>query len=571
MMLRSRMLLAFGIVVLIPLALLAFGLRHEMTRRLTEEYQVRVDSIAAEIEEDLRHQSADIGERLASLKSALLNDNRFRAAAVGGVESERKYVLDYAESAMRLTGLAMLQIEDEDGRIVSSGHFRNEHGQVEAGQTEALAIALKRGSKGIVLMMSRSAEGEFLSLVRSETLQLGGRTFTLIGGDAVDQSFLSRLARDRSIVVSLVHPGGGLASAPHPAIIGDSAIREFEIPLIRIGVEPPFEVVTATLQVTQSLARLRDLQRSADAWFFWTAVSAGIAALLLGVWLSSRISKPLADLAVKTAVLDLDRLDVKFGGGTDEVGSLSRLLGDLASRLRISTGRVREAERRATIGDLSRQINHDIKNGLIPLRNVIRHLEQVERDEPATLPTVFADRRPTVDASIAYLETLATSYQRLSPGLARRDCDVNALVAEVVRAEQGRDRAEIKMMLQPRLPAVSGDPISLRRILENLTVNAVESLEGKVGRVDLTTETLERDGERRVRITVADTGRGMSKEETGRIFTDFYTTKEGGTGLGLSIVRRLVMDLGGSVTVESEPGKGTRIMVDIPSGSMERQ
>jgi signal transduction histidine kinase len=325
------------------------------------------------------------------------------------------------------------------------------------------------------------------------------------------------------------------------------------------------------LQVTQSLQPLRDLQRSVDAWFLWTAVGAGIAALLLSVWLSSRISKPLADLAAKTAVLDLDRLDVRFGGGADEVGALSRLLGDLASRLRTSSARVRDAERRATIGDLSRQINHDIKNGLIPLRNVIRHLEQVERDEPANLPTVFADRRPTVDASIAYLETLATSYQRLSPGLVRRECNVNALITEVVRAEQGRDRAEFAVQLQANVPAVSGDPISLRRILENLTVNAVESLESKPGQVRVSSETIDRDGERRVRITVADTGRGMSKEETGRIFADFYTTKEGGTGLGLSIVRRLVMDLGGAVTVESEPGKGTQILVEIPSVNVERQ
>jgi signal transduction histidine kinase len=472
---------------------------------------------------------------------------------------------------MSLTGLAMLQIEDEDGRIVSSGHFRNEHGQVEPGLTEALALALKRGPSGIALLKTRSAGGEeFLSLVRSETLQLGGRTFTIIGGDAVDQLFLASLARDRAIAVSLVYPGGGLSSVTQPPNTGDSAFGRLEIPLIRIGAEPPFEVVTAQLQVTQSLSPLRDLQRSVDSWFLWTAVSAAIAALLLGVWMSSRISKPLTELAAKTAVLDLDRLDVRFAGGTDEVGALSRLLGDLVSRLRTSTTRVRDAERRATVGDLARQINHDIKNGLIPLRNVIRHLEQVEKDEPASLSSVFADRRPTVDASIAYLETLATSYQRLSPGLVRRDCDVNALITEVVRAEQGRDRAEFSMHLQPNLPKVSGDPIALRRILENLTVNAVESLESKPGRVSVSSENLERDAERRVRITIADTGCGMSKEETGRIFTDFYTTKERGTGLGLSIVRRLVMDLGGAVAVESEPGKGTRIMIDIPSGSLER-
>jgi signal transduction histidine kinase len=572
MMLRTRMILAFGVVVLIPLALLAFGLRHEVTRRLTEEYQARVSFVGATIQEDLQRQSSDIDARLTSLKTAILNDNRFRAAAIGGVESERVYLIDYAESAMSLTGLSMLQIEDEDGRMVSSGRFRNEHGRVDPGLAEALSTALKRGPNGIALMTTRSPAGDFLSLVRSETLQLGGRTFTLIGGDAFDRSLLESLARDPAIVVSLISPEGGLSSSAQPDIPGESAAtHEFEFPLIRIGTEPPFEVVTARLQVTQSLAPLHNLQRSVDSWFLWTGVGAAIAALLLSVWLSSRISKPLADLAAKTAVLDLDRLDVRFGGGTDEVGSLSRLLGDLASRLRKSTTRVRDAERRATVGDLARQVNHDIKNGLIPLRNVIRHLEQVERDEPAALPSVFADRRSTVDASIAYLETLATSYQRLSPSPVRRECNVNALINEVVRAEQGRDRAEFSVQLQSNLPAVSGDPIALRRILENLAVNAVESLESKAGRVSVSSETVERDGDRRVRITVADTGRGMTKEEQGRIFTDFYTTKTGGTGLGLSIVRRLVMDLGGSVTVESEFGKGTRVLVDIPSVNVEHK
>ena len=141
-------------------------------------------------------------------------------------------------------------------------------------------------------------------------------------------------------------------------------------------------------------------------------------------------------------MLDLDRLDVDFDSGTDEVGTLSRLLGDLAARLRTSTARVREAERRATVGDLARQINHDIKNGLIPLRNVMRHLAQVERDEPAALPVVFGERRPTIDSSIAYLETLATSYQRLSRPLDRRECDLNVLITEVVRAAQAHDHVE---------------------------------------------------------------------------------------------------------------------------------
>jgi two-component system sensor histidine kinase HydH len=94
----------------------------------------------------------------------------------------------------------------------------------------------------------------------------------------------------------------------------------------------------------------------------------------------------------------------------------------------------------------------------------------------------------------------------------------------------------------------------------------VDSLQSKPGRVTVTTQTVEATGESPVvRVTVADSGRGMSSEEAGLIFNDFYTTKAGGTGLGLSIVRRLVMDLHGTIGVESAPGKGTRISVDIPA------
>ena len=574
MSLRTRMLLAFGVMVLIPLALLAIGLRQEMTRRLSEEYQVRVDRVVEVIREDLHRESTGISQRIGSLKSALLNDNRFRLAAVAGVESERNYLLDYAGEAMRLTGLSMLQIQDSDGRIISSGHFRNEHGRLEP----ALAAALADARSGLALLTTRTPAGEFLSLARSESFRIGGRTFTLVGGVAVDKAFLARLARDRAITVSLLYPGGGLSSDPAEETAStetghaDAAVGAFHVPVIRTGAETPLDVVQARLQVTQSLAPLRILQRRVDSWFLITAVGTGVTALLLALWQSSRISRPLAALAQKTAVLDLDRLDVRFDEGpTDEVGSLSRLLGDLVSRLRTSTARVREAERRATVGDLARQINHDIKNGLIPLRNVMRHLEQVQRDEPSALPSVFAERRPTVDSSIAYLETLVTSYQRLSPSPNRRDCDLNALITEVVRAQR-HDQVEFTMHLRANLPPVIGDPIAFRRILENLTANAVESLQSKPGRVSVSTEVVERDEEPpSIRVTVADTGRGMSKEETGRIFNDFYTTKEGGTGLGLSIVRRLVMDLQGSLAVESDPGKGTRMIIDIPSGSLERK
>jgi len=576
MSLRTRLLLAFAAIVLIPIALLAFGLRQEMTRRLSQEYQLRVDTVVEVIRDDLNRESAGIAERLASIERALLDDNRFRLAAIAGVESERAYLLDYAGIAMRLTGLSMLQVQDAAGQIISSGHFRNEHGRVDADLTAALSNA----SGGVVLSTVRAADGEFLALVRGESFQIAGQTFTMVGGVKVDDAFIARLARDRTIVISLTYPGGVLASAPvssgsttlgNAADAADVAVGELEIPVIWSASDKPVQVVQARLRVTQPLTTLRALLRSADSWFLLTAAGTGVVALVLAVWVSSRISRPLATLAEKTAVLDLDRLDVDFDAGNDEVGVLARLLGDLAGRLRTSTARVREVERRATVGDLARQVNHDIKNGLIPLRNVMRHIGQVSRDEPGALSSVFAERRSTIDSSLSYLETLAASYQRLSPPLDRRECDLNALITDVVRGAQSHDHVELAIELVPHVPPVIGDRIAFRRILENLVANAVDSLEWKHGRITVATQVIETAGDRPVvRVTVADTGRGMSSDEAGLIFNDFYTTKEGGTGLGLSIVRRLVMDLHGTIAVDSAPGKGTRITVDIPAAGPAR-
>jgi signal transduction histidine kinase len=538
--LRTRILLAFAAVVLIPIALLAFGFRQEMTRRLSDEYQLRVNTVVEVIRDDLRLEGDGISARLASLRTVLLNDTQFRLGAVAGLESAQTYLRNYAGTAMGLTGLSFLQIRDGDGKILSSGPER-----------DALALA------------------------RSESFSIGDQTFTLTGGVAVDEAFLSRLARDREVGVSMRYPGGELSTVRLPSTslgpgkpdtTDDAAVGELQVPLIRTRAGAPHEIVQARLRVTQPRTPLRTLLRSADSWFLATAAGTGITALVLAVWVSSRISRPLAALAEKTAVLDLDRLDVEFDEGTDEVGTLSRLLGDLTARLRTSTARVREAEHRATVGDLARQVNHDIKNGLIPLRNVMRHLSQVERDDPAALAAVYAERRTTVDSSIAYLETLATSYARLSRPSDRRDCDLHALITEVVRAAQWHDHVEVVTRLTASPPRVVGDPIALRRILENLTANAVDSLESKPGRVTISTEVLNRDGDAVIQVIVADTGRGMSSEETGKIFNDFYTTKAGGTGLGLSIVRRLVMDLHGTLAVESTPGKGTRIIFEIPAG-----
>lgn len=571
---RTRLLLTVAAVALVSLAVLAFGLRRDVSDQLAADYGRRIEATVTAIEADLRLESEHITDRLVALRDGLQDDNRFRVAAVAGAVSERQYLLDYAGSVIGLTGLSVLQIHDDDGRIVSSGHFRNEHGRL----APVLARRLVANPDDVTFLTARTPEREFMALVRGEELRVGGRAFTLVGGIALDTTFFERLARDREVSVSLLYPGLDASSNPDlvPRLASVSAAPDggpglddllagrLEVTVMGPNGEGP-AVKTAQVLVTHTLGPLQALVRRVEGWVLGTAAATAVVALALAGWLSSRVSQPLAALAEKTATLDLDRLDIDFESrGGDEIGTLSRLLGDLTTRLKSSRRELRDAEHKAAVGQMARQVTHDIKNGLIPLRNVFRHLTQVEASDPAQLATVFAERRGTIDASIDYLETLATNYGRLSPTPDRRRCDLTAIAHEAIQVSRGPAVA-IRGALADDLPAVVGDPVAVRRILDNLIANAVESMRDGHGTVTVVTESVEESSQSIVRVTVADTGCGMSEADASKIFADFYTTKAAGTGLGLSIVRRLVLDLEGTVRVASVLGEGTRVTVDIPA------
>ncbi len=566
---RTRLLIIFLLTVLIPIVALAFFIRGEMTKRLTSQYEQRVESLVRVIEGDLTEESTAIASSLTVICESIYDDNRFRRAAVDRTEEDRRYLLDYAGDAMRLTGLSMLQIQDASGRIISSGHFRNEYDRLEPELPTLLASA----NRGAALIQARSPDEPFLVLAGVDSLRIGGRPFTLVAGVHVERRFLARLAREAGLTVALVYPDGVLTSLPSHGggdDAGESAeaapdyaiVRELDVPFVD---SKRGELVSATFRVTHELTELHALRSSIDRWFLIAVALTGLLAILIVSWLTSRISRPLAELADKTSRIDLDRLDIDFETHRkDEIGVLSRLLGAMTDRLRASALLIKDAERRATLGEMARQVNHDIKNGLTPIRNVFRHLVDLAGKNPMELPDVLNDRKSTLDSSIAYLENLASNYARLSPRGEREPCDVNAIVERVVRDLQGSGGAILHMALGGR-GTILGDRLSLRRILENLIDNAVDSLGSEAGSVTVSTAIVpDADDGDRVLITVADTGRGMDEEQQTKVFDDFYTTKKNGTGLGLSIVRRLVMDLDGSIDVKSEPGKGSRFVIDFP-------
>lgn len=576
---RTRNLISSVLLVWIPLIVLAWLTRKETTRMLTEEHTRRVSALVDVLEADLETWDQTIRSRLGDLKASIKNDNRFRLAAVDEVETEKPYLLDYAGSAMKLTGLSVLRIQDAvSGRILSSGHFRNEFGREEP----SLPRLLAKSPEHAVLLRTRAASGPILILACVDSLRLGARTISLVGGVEVETEFLSRLSPSPDIAVSLVYPGGSLSNDE----AADKALREgiqredwkwedafsshrfitrsFEIPFAQVREDAKPRLLTATVIASYSRHHLARVVRGLNMWLTGVLFASIMGTLLLVYWVSSGVSRPLVTLAEKAGSIDLDHLDVDFRTRRkDEIGDLARLLDAMTRRLRASAQRIRSAERNATLGEVARQVNHDIRNGLTPIRNIVAHLVQVGREEPAQLSTVWMERGDALVSSVEYLDELANNYARFYQLNPRKPCDLNAIVAEIAAGRDGIAGTRIRLDLGEDTPYVLADPVALRRIIDNLVSNAQDSFETEGGSIELGTRKDE--DERTVTLTVTDNGRGIPPDQIEAMFRDFYTTRRSGTGLGLSIVRRMLTDCQGRIRAESEPGKGTRFIVVFPA------
>lgn len=539
---RARLASAFLPAVLVPLVVFGWGIRRAVGTRLGALFERRADAALAHVRARMAGAGADLARRLGAVRRAAAGDLRLRMALAG--DSDADYVRDFAGTAMRVSGLASLQLLGPDGTVLSSGHFRNAYGWAEP----RLPGLLRAAPDSLALISVRSAEAPFVTLARLDSLRVGDRSYALVGGIGVDSEWLARSAPDEDVTVT---------------IDGDSAAAGARaLPLPYLASEDADSLGRASLVVTQSLAPQAAIERSVDRWLGLGLLTTAVTGLALALWLAGRLSRPLAELTARAASLDLERLDPGGAFETDrkdEVGRLAKVLGAMTVRLREGAEVARRAERRAALGDLARQVNHDIRNGLTPIRNVFRHWRDVAGAKPAELANVFTERQGTVESSIAYLDALAGEYARLAVPALAEPCDLNAAMQGAAARLSGDEGVTVRLELAEPAPLVRADPLALRRVIDNLAANARESLAGGHGTVTLRTERGER-----VCLQVIDTGVGMSPADLERALAGFHSTKPRGSGLGLTIVRRLVGDAGGALRVDTAPGRGSSFTVEFP-------
>jgi signal transduction histidine kinase len=243
--------------------------------------------------------------------------------------------------------------------------------------------------------------------------------------------------------------------------------------------------------------------------------------------------------------------------GAPEFEVLRRRMRKLARE--IEQGRVRavEAERLSAFRETARQVAHEIKNPLTPIRFAVARLRREAPPELAETVEVLA-----VESS--RLDRMAKSFAqfgRLPEGPAS-DVDVAELVRHAARSAVP-DHLHLALDLGDALPMVHGHHDALARALTNVLLNAVEAC-GDAGSVTVRARAAALSGREAVEIAVRDTGCGIPDDRLARIWEPYVTHKAGGTGLGLAIARQTVLAHGGTVEAESRVGEGTEIRFVLP-------
>jgi len=297
------------------------------------------------------------------------------------------------------------------------------------------------------------------------------------------------------------------------------------------------------------------------------------------LWLSVS-DDDLSDFFKRTLEAEETVLDREFGldtkGATRLIAvsvstlvSEGRIQGALVHMEDITEKRRREAQLRraeslASLTTLAAGVAHEIKN---PLGSISIHIQLIRKtlQGKGEVPAPFLERHlGVVDEEIERLNKIVVDFLfAVRPmDVQLRDGDPGKLVADLadfIRPEAEKAGVALEVSVAEGLPLVALDERLMKQALLNLVKNALAAMPGG-GALRLSAERVEDE----VRLTVADSGVGISEEDLPKIFEPYFTTKENGTGLGLTITFKIVKEHDGEISVASHPGQGSSFTINLP-------
>ena len=586
---RQKLLLLFGTTVFLCVAVVSLSVWSTLRRSFEQANQERANAVASQFRSEFQHRAQELVRKIESI-TASDSAQRIAMDLARGSSQQGSYVGE-ARALASQQHLDFLELVDAQGTILSSAQWQAKFGYPEP------ALPAAANSPSAFLKREELANGSTLGMFAARAVRVGEQPLYVIGGERLDQSFLSTLdipsgtrvllyqnldpawnpkslldlngpaaGADRiaPLVEQVRHSGEEFRSVIHWTADSADAESFDAIPLMGAN-----QQLMGVLLVGSSRRPLIELQRQVVSTALLVGGAGILVAVVASLWFAARVTKPVESLAVAARRVALGDLAAKVEvESSDELGELASTFNQMTADLLQQKERTLQAERVAAWRELARRLAHELKNPLFPLQVTVENLIRARDKAPEMFDEVFREGTSTLLAEINNLKTIIGRFSEFSkmPQPQRRPTQLNEVVESVLRIFraqlQGNAKISTRLQLAANLPEISADPDLLHRALSNLVLNAIDAMPNGG---ELTIQTLQFDNS--VAIAISDTGSGLTEEECQRLFTPYYTTKKHGTGLGLAIVQSVVSDHGGRISVESVKEKGTTFRIELPCGT----
>jgi len=284
----------------------------------------------------------------------------------------------------------------------------------------------------------------------------------------------------------------------------------------------------------------------------------------ISVLLTNRITGSFTLIAGKMKDINLGKANEEIIWNTnDEIGALIKEYNKMVQKLDESAQALAKSEREGAWREMARQVAHEIKNPLTPMKLSIQYLERAIQDKHPNVEALSEKVSATLVEQIDQLAKIASDFSQFANiGNVKVEVfDVNEVLKLLIHLYSANTRLDI-IYNHPEQPAIiSADRTQINRLFTNLFQNAIEASDGKPSIPIVINQEIDAN---KLLIKISDEGCGISADMYKKIFTPNFTTKTSGTGLGLAMCKGIVEKANGRIWFETAEGKGTTFHILLP-------
>jgi nitrogen fixation/metabolism regulation signal transduction histidine kinase len=298
-------------------------------------------------------------------------------------------------------------------------------------------------------------------------------------------------------------------------------------------------------------------------FFFPTLLMTAIIAISF----TRRVTQPLVELTEATKRVAAGDFSIQIlARPGDELGTLIRSFNTMVQDLQKSQDALVSAEKISLWQDIAQQLAHEIKNPLTPIMLSAERVLRRWQNEPGRVGEILENSMMAIIQEVEGLSHLLTEFRTLSRPMepSQTWTVLKTAIEESIAPYQNSypqvhfDTAHVDSRVQVKI-----DERHINQVLSNLIINAVDSMDQQ-GTIEIRSDLVRKRESRFCRLSIRDSGKGISEDSREKIFTPYFTTKESGTGLGLPIVERIINDHGGIIWFNTAEGAGTTFFIDFP-------